>query len=79
MHSTRALEDFKLCPTIRSQGRLDEAKDIGEKVVRDMANAGMDRQECMLVAKAELAMTYHELQLLPEAEAIACRSLHLMQ
>ncbi|KAJ5686936.1 hypothetical protein N7536_009555 [Penicillium majusculum] len=50
----------KLCPAIRSQGRLDEAKDLGEKVVRDMAKAGMDRQECMLLATAELAVTYRE-------------------
>ncbi|CAI7649792.1 unnamed protein product [Penicillium crustosum] len=69
----------KLCSTIRNQGRLDEAKDLGEKVIRDMAKAGMDREECMLFATTELAMTYHELQLLPEAEAIACCSLRLME
>lgn len=68
-----------LCSTIRSQGRLDEAKDLGEKVIRDMAKAGMDRQVDMLRATADLAMTYHGLQLLPEAEAIACRSLSLME
>ncbi|KAJ5497570.1 hypothetical protein N7463_009557 [Penicillium fimorum] len=66
-----------LSATIRYQGRLEEAKDLGGKALRRMREAGLDHH--MGVPMARLAVTYHMLQLGPEAEALATRALRLME
>jgi hypothetical protein len=56
----------KLCYTIRNQGHLEEAKNLGEKAIDGMEKAGMGRDRRMMVAMVDLAVTYRELRLMPE-------------
>ncbi|KAJ5357046.1 hypothetical protein N7517_011655 [Penicillium concentricum] len=62
--------------TLIDQGHLEEAMDLGENALRRM-EASLDRH--MGVPMADLAVTYHMLQLLPDAEALTSRALHLME
>ena len=53
--------------------------DGGEKAIDGMEKAGMGRDRRMIVAMVDLAVTYRELRLMPEAEALVSRVLHLME
>ncbi|OQE76776.1 hypothetical protein PENNAL_c0064G00982 [Penicillium nalgiovense] len=44
-----------------------------------MEKAGMGRDRRMMVAMVDLAVTYRELRLMPEAEALVSRALHFME